>query len=170
MFTSGSTDGIFWPFPDKEMSLKHALLLEIKTTSPRNYDNITTAADIPDGYKMQAEMYQFFFEKPATWFLYVCRATARAKFILYPGSGNYWKAAKRKMVSVIQAIKHEDLSFVPPCGGVCSCQECGQKDYEDLIRSSRLRFINSDLYLDLTNWRELSDNALHKETLFRNYT
>lgn len=82
-------------------------LLEIKTTSSRNYAMISEAKDLPPYYQMQAAAYQQMSSFDRTIFWYINRDTMENKVFPYESDGRWWKEATRKAKIIWEAIRDE---------------------------------------------------------------
>ena len=89
--------------------------LEIKNTNTRNFETVS-AANLPDYYRMQANMYQELSGIHETLFWYLDRDTCSSKMFLYPFEEGYYKDACRKADTVWRAIRDETL---PESGMKC---------------------------------------------------
>ena len=84
------------------------ICFELKSSGDRVFE-MASAANLPQYYKMQANIYQELSDIPETLFWYINRNTCDSKMFLYPFDDRIWQEACRKADITWRSIRDEVL-------------------------------------------------------------
>ena len=128
---------------------------EFKTMNDFSYKHVKCAADISDGYKMQAEMYQEMVGSKKVLFWILNTSTWSGRFIEYDYNGMWYSIAKNKIAASIQGIHTKQLPIAYSACEDVTCERAKKCPYREEC---------FDPEFDLESWlEENSEELLVKE-------